>query len=401
MDLTRRLTDGELLDGAKCLAARERDTVAELIAHLAEIETRGLHLTDGHGSMFVYCRDVLLLPENEAYNRIEVARAAQRFPVIFDLLAQGAVNLTAVRLLAPRLTAENHAHVLESARGLKRPQVEALVARLAPKPDVATTIRKLPAPKAAPVPEPTPAEGLFGPVHATPRPSTCGEPAGQPPIPLADLPATATLPTATLPADVPTTHVPTAPNPNARAVVRPLSPDRYKLQLTISGDTLEKLRLAKDMLRHALPSGDDGALLERALDALLVDLAKKKFAATDRPRKSKPANPESRHVPAEVKRTVWVRDLGRCAFVGKKGHRCHERAFLEFHHVQPYAEAGLATPANIELRCRQHNRHEWTQYAADRFRCEMDDYESGATRFRTSPRAAPTSGTSAPPPAAR
>src|SRR5439155_26446720 len=37
----------------------------------------------------------------EAYNRIEVARAARRFPVILDLLAEGSVNLTAVRLLAP------------------------------------------------------------------------------------------------------------------------------------------------------------------------------------------------------------------------------------------------------------------------------------------------------------
>jgi len=372
MNLTRQLTDDELLAGAKSLAACERGTIAELIAHLAEIETRGLHLAGGHGSMFVYCRDVLLLPENEAYNRIEVARAAQRFPVILGLLAQGSVCLTTVRLLAPHLTPGNHAEVLESARGLRRPQVEELVARLAPRPDVATTIRKLPTPKVAPALAPTPVPGLFESTSAPMVPGPAAEPASQP----------------------------TAP-PHTRAVVHPLSPDRYKLQLTISGDTLEKLRLAKDMLRHALPSGDDGAILERALNALLVDLAKKKFAATDRPRKSKRADPESRHVPAEVKRTVWVRDIGRCAFVGEKEHRCQERAFLEFHHVQPYAEGGLATVANIELRCRQHNRHEWKRHAADRFRCEMEDYESGTTRFRTSPRAAPTSGTCAPPPAAR
>jgi hypothetical protein len=59
-----------------------------------------------------------------------------------------------------------------------------------------------------------------------------------------------------------------------------------------------------------------------------------------------------------VKREVWLRDLGRCAFVGDAGRRCGERAFLEFHHVKPYAEGGPATPGNIELRCRRHNSYE-------------------------------------------
>jgi hypothetical protein len=64
----------------------------------------------------------------------------------------------------------------------------------------------------------------------------------------------------------------------------PLSPDRYKLQLTIGGDTLEKLRLAQDMLGHAIPSGDEATILDRALTALLVELAKQKFSDTRKPR---------------------------------------------------------------------------------------------------------------------
>jgi len=32
---------------------------------------------------------------------------------------------------------------------------------------------------------------------------------------------------------------------------------------------------------------------------------------------------------------VWVRDLGRCAFVSENGRPCNERGFVEFHHVQP------------------------------------------------------------------
>ena len=140
--------------------------------------------------------------------------------------------------------------------------------------------------------------------------------------------------------------------------VAPLSPDRYRLQLTIGVETLEKLRLARDMLRHAIPSGDEAAVLDRALTALLSDLARKKFAAADTPRPSRGTAPGSRHIPAEVKRAVWLRDLGRCAFVGTGGRRCAERGFLEFHHVHPYAMGGEATVGNIQLRCRRHNDYE-------------------------------------------
>jgi hypothetical protein len=114
---------------------------------------------------------------------------------------------------------------------------------------------------------------------------------------------------------------PAHPLPVGPAAVTPLSPDRYKLQLTIGGETLEKLRLAKDMLGHAIPSGDDAAILDRALGALLVELAKKKFSDTRKPRPSYGTKAGARDPSAQVKRAVWLRDLGRCAFVGTS-HRC-------------------------------------------------------------------------------
>src|SRR5213593_4054054 len=91
-----RLSDRHLLDEVKRLAARERDVTAELIAHLAEIEERGLQHAEGFGSMFLYCRQVLQLSEHAAYGRIDAAR---KFPVILEMLAEGSLNLTAVGLL--------------------------------------------------------------------------------------------------------------------------------------------------------------------------------------------------------------------------------------------------------------------------------------------------------------
>ena len=158
------------------------------------------------------------------------------------------------------------------------------------------------------------------------------------------------------------------PPPAPRAVVTPLSPDRYKLTLTIGGETLEKLRLAKDMLGHAIPSGDDAAVLDRALALLLADLARKKFADTPKPRPSRGSKTTegsktpTRHIEAAVKRVVWVRDLGRCAFIGASGHRCNERRFVEFHHLDPYALGGEASVDQIELRCQRHNDYEGRLY---------------------------------------
>ena len=77
--------------------------------------------------MFVYCTRVLHLSEGGAYNRIEAARAARSWPVILELLEQSAITLTAIRLLAPHLTAENHCAVLASARDKSKREVEALV----------------------------------------------------------------------------------------------------------------------------------------------------------------------------------------------------------------------------------------------------------------------------------
>jgi hypothetical protein len=88
---------------------------------------------------------------------------------------------------------------------------------------------------------------------------------------------------------------------------------------------------------------------------------KRKLAAAVRPRRDAAAPRGTRHIPARVRREVWKRDAGRCAFVGSAG-RCTERGFLELHHVQPFAEGGPATLENIELRCRAHNAYESAHY---------------------------------------
>jgi len=88
----RSLSDTALQRRLADLATRERAVSAELIAHLAELDARRLHLAAGYGSLFAYCREVLRLSESEAYSRIKAARAARKFPAILDGLESGAVK---------------------------------------------------------------------------------------------------------------------------------------------------------------------------------------------------------------------------------------------------------------------------------------------------------------------
>jgi 5-methylcytosine-specific restriction endonuclease McrA len=96
---------------------------------------------------------------------------------------------------------------------------------------------------------------------------------------------------------------------------------------------------------------------ERALTLLVEDLERTKLALAKRPRRSVAPTRVSRHVPAAVKREVWARDEGRCAFVGRAG-RCAERGFLELHHLVPFADGGATDAGNLQLRCRAHNAFE-------------------------------------------
>ena len=329
------LSNDQLLAEVKRLAAVERRATASLIRALIELDTRRLYLSEGCASLFTYCTQVLHLAEGAAYNRIDVARVARRFPAVLDALDDGAMTLATIRLLAPHLTSDNFEALLASARYKSKREVERIVAALHPRPAVPTVIRKLPAPS-----------------HVLVSPAASSEA------------KEAVAQAKQLRVEQPESET-TSPPPSlsvARSCVTPLAPERYKVQLTISDETHEKLCRARDFLRHSIPTGDVAEIFDRALTALLEQLERRRCAATSSPSaRSGTRAPGSRTIPAAVRREVWRRDDGRCAFVGAQG-RCTERGFLEFHHVEPFALGGAATVANIQLRCRAHNAYEATQF---------------------------------------
>src|SRR5688572_6840084 len=62
----------------------------------------------------------------------------------------------------------------------------------------------------------------------------------------------------------------------------PLSPGRYKLQVTISEAAKDKLEQLQDLLAHQIPNGDPAPIIERALDALWTQVHKRKTGAIEK-----------------------------------------------------------------------------------------------------------------------
>ena len=343
IDAIASLSDEHLCDALERYAGNERYATARLVAALGELDRRRLFLAQGYTSLFAYCTQALHLGEGAAYTRMEVARAARRWPLILDLLADGSVNLATVRILVPHLTDDNHRELLKAATNKSKREVERQMAALRPLPAAPSFVRKLPATT-------TTASSLHA-AELHPLRENDAELA----VPIdRDCTASPLAP----PSDEPVAAAaPVPPHPHKTARITPLAPERFKVQFTLSRDSYDRLTQAQDLLRHVIPNGDPAAIFERALRLLVADLQRKKFADTSRPRSAMPCTTASRHIPASVRREVWKRDGGQCAFVGPAGP-CGERGFLEFHHQVPFAHGGPTTASNLSLRCRSHNQYE-------------------------------------------
>ena len=100
------------MDGAKHLGGRHRTVTAHLVAHLAEIYARKLHVVEGFSYLGDYCVGALGMSEDEGHRRAHAAVLAQKYPVILDMLFEGSIHLTTLRIVGKCLTPKNHRQVL-------------------------------------------------------------------------------------------------------------------------------------------------------------------------------------------------------------------------------------------------------------------------------------------------
>jgi len=389
------LSDRQVLEGVRRLHHTSAEVMADLLCHLNEVDKRSLHLREGAPSLFKYAVDVLHCSEDEAWRRTQAARTAGKYPVVFELVAHGELTLTAVNKLTPVLTDENHAAVLVEARHMTKVQVEELVARLAPKPDVAPRLARLPEPKpraAAPSGD-APAGG----VAATPAAQSALALAG-PALPLSSSPASVGVTVG----PVRVAAVAPAREPGR---LEPLSPQRWGLRVTLGAAAVEALRQAQDLTRNTDLHGDLALIVERAVLEYAERLECRKRAKLKRPKSTgepkvapasaapepaavepstapaaaaapspalarqlpvadehrvalPPTSGRRPHTPRPIIRAVHERDGNRCAYISPDGRRCSETSGLHIHHVVPYALGGQPTLEHLSLRCPAHDQYQ-------------------------------------------
>ena len=72
---------------------------------------------------------------------------------------------------------------------------------------------------------------------------------------------------------------------------------------------------------------------------------------------SRPQSPPRLHIPAAVRRHVWLRDAGRCCYRDPlSGRRCTSSHLLQIDHLLPVAQGGGPEPSNLHLLCAAHHR---------------------------------------------
>ena len=348
------VTDAELQARLSQLLVDGCRTEARIVAHLAEVEERRLHLRSGSSSMFDYCVQRLGLSNGEAFQRLTAARLARQYPLIFGLIERRELHMSGLCLLRDYLSSENHRELLAGASHKTKFQILEMLARRFPRPDVASTIRKLPSRPAVPV----------NVAHVNVAHVNVGLES--------DLEPPAGLPPLAHPSPVATKEA-TPQTAKPRQMLEPLSDARYRLQLNVTASMREKLELARALMSHSVPSGDFAELLERALDELIAKTQRQRFAQSKSLQRAKPSKPSKpararkarvvlrrnamhrEHIPNAVRREVVARDGLRCTFVGEDGCRCAASSFLQIHHDHPWAKGGESTVNNLRMLCAAHN----------------------------------------------
>lgn len=357
------LTDAELLTKTRSLVGRSNQVFAALLAHLAEVDARGLHRTRACSSLYTYCIYELRFSEDAAARRAGAAKLVKRFPLLLEPIANGELHLTGLLMLGPHLTPENIVEVLARAKFRTKKELGKLVRELHPLPLVPDTIEPLGV-HPRPLRAPTWAEYVSA--HA---PAVRELRAGERPRDWANdvaEPNSAELNSAD--AEHPASDLPApARVDELRKELPPITrPQQYQMQFSTSEEHVQLVERAKALLATQTPRPSLGQLHLQAMKLLVASLEKRKFAITNRPRKqpnstpvdaktAKPPRPRSRHVPAAIRRAVFKRDDARCTFVDARGERCRETHALQLHHREPFAKQGPDTVENLTLHCPSHN----------------------------------------------
>jgi hypothetical protein len=131
--LIRGLGDDELLAAVLGLVRRDNELLAEMLAHLAELDLRRLYLDLGFPSLHAYCTTALGMCEATAGRRITAARVCRKFPEVLSRLAKGELHLSAVCSMSQHLDWNNAPELIELCANQSRRKVDEILAARFPR----------------------------------------------------------------------------------------------------------------------------------------------------------------------------------------------------------------------------------------------------------------------------
>lgn len=379
------LIDADLRDEDRALAS--------VIARLARVEKRSIHLRQGYASMFDFCTRRLRLSAGAAHRRLVAVRLVQRYPRLLNAIRDRKLHLAAIGMLRDLFNETNIEFLVEKASGKNQRELELLVARLRPRPDAPSRIRRFPEPAdttgaAAASQKAHGAFAITAALEASPggggpvENSICATPELPHPGPTpdvdtpraADRPPLASVSGSREAAAAPASSgeplspsLPAAPPRRRLKRFEALSPGRNKVQFTVSDPLRERLEYALDLMSHANPSRDLAVVVDAALDLLLPALEKRRAIAPTRGAKTRTSKRPT-YVDKATSHEVWARDGVQCTYIAPSGERCTGRAFLERDHVTPVALTATGTQASeVRVLCGAHNRFMAKELLGDEF----------------------------------
>jgi len=129
MQSLSNVSNSLLLESLKKLKGNENITIADIVLHLSELDTRGLYRDIGYSSLYSYCREALGYSEGASYRRIQAAKALKDNPEVYQLLRDGKLSLCAVAEVSKVIKPDNKEELLNSAQGKAKLEVQKIVAR--------------------------------------------------------------------------------------------------------------------------------------------------------------------------------------------------------------------------------------------------------------------------------
>ena len=150
------------------------------------------------------------------------------------------------------------------------------------------------------------------------------------------------------------------PKALVRSSVRPLDGEHFELRATISAEAEAALARLRDIDRHAVPDGDIGELVSKAIIERCEKVEARKFGKLKQTQNA-PVHFEDKAVATrtpsrEIVRIISNRDGFQCRYVAPDGTRCQSHAWLEKDHRKGWAYGGRTSVANMQLMCRAHNQ---------------------------------------------